>query len=948
MKSQRKIHAKAISWTISVFFSAFAVTAAPVTLNAQSNGVPIPPEAVLPPENWKTATPEISATHQWDRAPIPSDRPSTPFVAASPGTATWIEQGPGPILNESNTRLPPDNPASGAVNAIAPSPVNPNLLYIATVNGGIWRTTNSTAINPSWTPLTDQQLPALSIRSLAISPADPNVIFAGTGSSSSLASLGSPGFGVARSSDGGDTWTVLAASTFAGKRITSIVPTILSNGNVVLAATDTGPSPGIYRSADGGNSFNLISGSGGLPSGSITSLVADPGSPNRFYAARPTQGVFRSDDGGLTWSPVNTGLTGLAATSRILLAVHNSTGNNVLYAALISIQMNSIQLSGVFRTADQGGSWTAMGVPSPTIHPGGQGNIHGAIVAHPTDPNVVFISGDRQDTPFPNVNGCNTFNANIFRGNAALLPGNPWQNVVCNGANGTAPHADARAMAFDTTGNLLHADDGGISRLLNPDVQSVRQWVAINRGIRAIEAHSVAYDPLSKVVFIGTQDNGTAVQPGLGDLIWNQLRGGDGGNVAVDGDQTAHPGTTIRYTSSQNFGFFNRTTWDASNNLIGGFSQVQLRITSGPGSGLTLFQFDPNIAFYQAYVLNAIDPSRILIGTQSIYESLNRGDSLTNLGSTGFFIGDTLGSIAMAYGGRLNGVVNPDLFYVGSNTTIFHRVNIGDPLTTLSAYPGSRIRELVIDPLNYRTIYVLDFLNRVWASFDEGGSWGNLTANLPLLSSAIHTIRIVSREATPNASLTVGGLGGVFQMPNPGSPGGNWSVLGSELPPALIRDLQYNSTDDVLTAALLGRGVFLLPNASKENPFKLVNELISFEPIASSFTTTTDTSGCPFGFDGKFGFDAKLTNLSGNAFTSIVTQATTLTGDNLLQNADTGPGGVGSRVTVPKKDDFADGVLSSGEFVDVPFVICLKQTQRFEFFVNVSAIVDAGAVAWIK
>jgi hypothetical protein len=73
-----------------------------------------------------------------------------------------------------------------------------------------------------------------------------------------------------------------------------------------------------------------------------------------------------------------------------------------------------------------------------------------------------------------------------------------------------------------------------------------------------------------------------------------------------------------------------------------------------------------------------------------------------------------------------------------------------------------------------------------------------------------------------------------------------------------------------------------------------------------------------------------------------------LTANNLLQNADTGPGGVGARLTVPKKDGFADGVLSSGEFVDFPFVTCLKQIQPFEFSVDILGVVDSGAVASIK
>src|SRR4029077_2922699 len=113
---------------------------------------------------------------------------------------------------------------------------------------------------------------------------------------------------------------------------------------------------------------------------------------------------------------------------------------------------------GAFRSTNQGDSWTAMGVPSPEIFPGSQGNIHGAIAADPTNPSVVFVSGDRQD--FPNSNGCTNFTGNTVRGDASLLPGNPWQSVDCNGANGTSPHADSRSMVFDAAGNLLQGDDG--------------------------------------------------------------------------------------------------------------------------------------------------------------------------------------------------------------------------------------------------------------------------------------------------------------------------------------------------------------------------------------------------------------------------------------------------------------------------------------------------------
>ena len=264
--------------------------------------------------------------------------------ATAPATAVlapaldWVEQGPAPELANGA-------PWSGAINAIAIDPSDPsgNTVYVGAVNGGIWKTTNATAAAPTWTPLTDLKLPGLSIRSLAISPKD-SMLFAGTGSSSSAGFDGFGDFGVARSLDAGQTWQVLAASTFAGQRnINSIVPTSLSGGKVVLAATDGG---GVFRSQDRGVTFTRISGSAGLPNQGVSSLVADPGDPMRFYAAVPGsgtgfEGIYKSTNGGLIWAPVNTGLTGLNTTIRILLSVHyhkinKTSSTSAVYAMTIN------------------------------------------------------------------------------------------------------------------------------------------------------------------------------------------------------------------------------------------------------------------------------------------------------------------------------------------------------------------------------------------------------------------------------------------------------------------------------------------------------------------------------------------------------------------------------------------------------------------------------------
>lgn len=759
------------------------------------------------------------------------------LTCAAPAVSAprWVEQGPGPILN-GQVAVPPDNQVSGAINAIVPSRTNPDLLYIGTVNGGVWKTTNATTDNPSWTPLTDRRLPGLSINSLAVSPVNSRILFAGTGSTSNFAFFGSPGFGVARSISGGSSWTVLAQDTFAGRRINSIVPTALEGGNVVLTATlfDSPPGQigfgtavipagGVFRSTDLGDSFVRLSGNGswGLPDQGVSSLVADPGNRNRFYAAVPgtlfgatgREGVYRSDDGGVTWAAMNTGLTGLSTSIRILLAVHNNPlqGTNAVYAVILG----SPEVA-VFRSDNLGAAWSALGAPVPTIFPGGQIETNGAIAADPRDSNVVFVSGDRQDSPFPNPNGCSDFTGNTFRGDASLLPGSPWQSVDCNGANGTSPHADSRAMVFDANGNLLETDDGGIYRLVDPNnLAGQRQWSSVNGDIGPTEFHSVAFDPLSGIVFGGTQDVGTPIQSAPSDFTWVDLLTGDGGNVAVDSDQAAHPGTSIRYSSFSSFQFFNRTTWDATNTMVGVFTVPGLLITSGPGTGETLLQFDGamgNIQFYQPFILNAIDPSRMLIGTTSIYESLDRGDTLANLGGSGFIIGNELGATPMAYGGRLAGTPQPDVFYVGTGGGILlHRVVLGGPITTLSSYPGGEALSVVTDPQNYRHVFVLSADSRVWGSFDEGVSWTELTANLASLSSSIQVLEFVRPAAQGKpAVLLAGGLGGVFQLRHPQTPGAQWTPLTSQLPHGLVLDLHYDANDDVLVAGFLGRGAWTL------------------------------------------------------------------------------------------------------------------------------------------
>ena len=119
----------------------------------------------------------------------------------------------------------------------------------------------------------------------------------------------------------------------------------------------------------------------------------------------------------------------------------------------------------------------------------------------------------------------------------------------------------------------------------------------------------------------------------------------------------------------------------------------------------------------------------------------------------------------------------------------------------------------------------------------------------------------------------------------------------------------------------------------------VVNNLVRF-PITGTPQYIADTAGCPSGFAGKYSFSARLSNNSSKLLEGLAVKVTSLTNGNLLQNADSGPGGVGSVMTVPGVKGYSDSILSYSEVVDVPFRLCLKQRVPFQFFVDVLGIAE--------
>jgi hypothetical protein len=113
-----------------------------------------------------------------------------------------------------------------------------------------------------------------------------------------------------------------------------------------------------------------------------------------------------------------------------------------------------------------------------------------------------------------------------------------------------------------------------------------------------------------------------------------------------------------------------------------------------------------------------------------------------------------------------------------------------------------------------------------------------------------------------------------------------------------------------------------------------VTSAVEFAALVTSFSTTTDTTGCDGGA-GKFSFLAQLTNQDGAlSLEALKAQVAELTNGNLLLTADATPGGPGALQTLPEVGDFSDGVLQPSGTVTVPFVICLQSVTPFRFTVD--------------
>ena len=316
----------------------------------------------------------------------------------------------------------------GRTRAVAGVPSQPNVFYMGVCNGGVWKTTDYGRV---WRPVFDGQ-PTGSIGAIAVSPSNPNIVYVACGEGLQRPDL-SVGDGIYKSTDAGRTWTHLGLRD--GQQIPQIIVDPRNPDRVFAAVLGHpyGPNAerGIYRSTDGGLNFERVLYKDENTGGS--ELAFDPSNPDIVYAglwesrqgpwenaawSGPGGGLFKSTDGGTTWRKLEPAAPDAAIQVNLGIAPSNPRR---IYAVIALARG-----TGLFRSDDGGETW-ARASDNRTASRIGGGDLP-RIAVHPADPDTVFVVST---VSWKSTDGGRTFKA--FKGAPG---GDDYQNLWINPTNG--------------------------------------------------------------------------------------------------------------------------------------------------------------------------------------------------------------------------------------------------------------------------------------------------------------------------------------------------------------------------------------------------------------------------------------------------------------------------------------------------------------------------------
>jgi photosystem II stability/assembly factor-like uncharacterized protein len=789
-------------------------------------------------------------------------------LASPVDISNWKFLGPAPIPlgQTSTTRVP----VSGRTISIAVHPTDPDTVYVGTAQGGLYKSTDG---GQHWTALFEFELETLAIGAITIDPTDSSIVYVGTGENSlSADSFAGKGLYIIRNANSatptlnGPFRSDGANDVFTGRSIGEILVHPLDNNVVfVVTAQGTGGNPnttlvnlprrGLYRSTNAQSAtptFQQVQ-INGLPTPNdrnAIDAVLDPGDPNTLIVSiiganvlpTPSEGGLFRTTNALDPAPTFTRTLTLPAGStngRAELYLNRNGSTVTVYAA--TGEISTIALGGptncssstaglLRRSIDGGVTWSGP-LPGSTGFCGGQCFYDMAIAATP-DNQTIHLGGAARG-------GTGQCLSDVMK---RSTPGVSGGNFVRNDAT---LHADEHAIAIAPSDpNIVYnGSDGGIWRSTNNGTT----WLSLNNpDFNAVQFQGVALHPFDRYFLMGgTQDNGTNCLAADG-VTWSHCRDGDGGYAAIDTNAANTTNVLMYHTffnqTNNQIGFERATTTAA--NADGQLSGWTFRGCSGTNSN-NGFRCADNVLFYAPMETGPGNPNTLYFGTDRLYRSTNRGDTMTlvsqgplipspNPTSTSGIVVTSIGISPQDDNVRIVGMRNGTVFATTTgSTTLTNVTGANFPAPNPADAARNSIGRAVIDPNNKFTAYITftSFSPPLGQQIFKTTNLNDPSPTWVPSSNGIPQVPVSSIIVDPqdSNSLFAGTDIGVYHSSDGGA---TWAPHGTGLPRVAVFDVEISNVQRVLRIATHGKGIWEIGVPGRQLP------------VVKNATVTIVAEGC--------------------------------------------------------------------------------------------------------
>src|SRR6056300_11985 len=733
---------------------------------------------------------------------------------------------------------------SGRVTSIDAVHDNPEIMYVGTASGGLWKSTSG---GIKWAPIFDKQITA-SVGAVAIQQSNPSVVWVGTGEGNPRNSLNG-GYGVFKTLDGGKTWNSMGLEKTRHIHKILIDPT---DPNTVYVGAIGSPwgaheERGVYKTTDGGKSWERILFSNNTSG--VADMVMDPKNPNKIIAALwdhkrdpwffksggPGSGLYMTYDGGENWKKLSD-KEGLpkGELGRMGLAIAASK-TDVIYA-LIESKKNAL-----YKSTDGGSSWKMINNKSDI---GNRPFYYSDIFVDPQNENRVY-------SVFTYVNVSEDGGKNFNE----LMPAYGVDNGV---------HPDHHAWWIHPKNGqfMMDGNDGG----MNITRDGGASWRFVGNIPVAQFYHISTDNEYPYNVYGGMQDNGSWRGPayvwkvqGIRNSYWQEIAFGDGFDVVPDKDNSQYG-----YAMSQQ-GYVSRYDWKTGNNY-------SVRPTSPDEK--TALRFNWNAGIGQ----DPFDNSTVYFGSQFVHKSTDKGLTWEVI-STDLTTNDPekqkqseSGGLTMDATGAENHctilVIEPspvekDMLWVGTDDGRVHFTQDGgnswnEVTKNIKGLPkGSWIPQIKASAKNKGEALLIandyrrfNYTPYAYRTKNYGKTWERIVDEKDVAS---YTLSSIEDPKNPNL-LFLGTDDGLYMSLNAGE---SWQKWTAGFPTVSTKDLAIHPREEDLVIGTFGRAAWILDDirplrAIAGNPQAIAAPFALFAPPTAYLAAYQQPTGSRFGADALY------------------------------------------------------------------------------------------------